>query len=49
METSGEMPPPSLAVQCVRSLLDHHGIPKYRQSAWLANAARLSYSQVHRA
>lgn len=38
----------SLAVQCVRALLERHGLPKYRQSAWLAKAVGLSYSQAHR-
>ena len=37
-----------LAVQCVRALMERHGLPKYRQSAWLANATGLSYSQAHR-
>ena len=39
---------PSLAVQCVRALMERHGLPKYRQSAWLADATGLSYSQAHR-
>ena len=39
---------PSLAVICVRALMDRHGLPKYRQSAWLADALGLSYSQAHR-
>ena len=38
----------SLAVRCVRALLERHGLPKYRQSAWLAEATGLSYSQAHR-
>jgi ActR/RegA family two-component response regulator len=38
----------SLAVACVRALMDRHGLPKYRQSAWLADAMGLSYSQAHR-
>ncbi len=38
----------TLAVQCVRALMDRHGLPKYRQSAWLADAFGLSYSQAHR-
>src|SRR5450432_3050159 len=37
-----------LAVQCVRALMERHGLPKYRQSAWLADATGLSYSQAHR-
>jgi ActR/RegA family two-component response regulator len=41
----GELP---LAVRCVRALLDRHGLPKYRQSPWLADALGLSYSQAHR-
>ena len=43
---SGEAP--SLAVSFVRSLMERHGLPKYRQSAWLADATGLSYSQAHR-
>jgi ActR/RegA family two-component response regulator len=39
---------PSLAVSFVRALMDRHGLPKYRQSAWLADAMGLSYSQAHR-
>ena len=39
---------PSLAVMCVRALMDRHGLPRYRQSAWLADALGLSYSQAHR-
>src|SRR3954447_2532850 len=38
----------SLAVACVRALMERHGLPKYRQSAWLADAMGLSYSQAHR-
>jgi ActR/RegA family two-component response regulator len=38
----------SLAVRCVRALMERHGLPKYRQSAWLADATGLSYSQAHR-
>jgi ActR/RegA family two-component response regulator len=38
----------SLAVRCVRSLLERHGLPRYRQSPWLAEALGLSYSQAHR-
>ena len=38
----------SLAVRCVRALLERHGLPKYRQSPWLADALGLSYSQAHR-
>ena len=38
----------SLAVACVRALMERHGLPKYRQSAWLADATGLSYSQAHR-
>ena len=47
-------PPPAvepaglLAVRCVRALLERHGLPKYRQSAWLADAIGLSYAQAHR-
>jgi CheY-like chemotaxis protein len=37
-----------LAVRCVRALLERHGLPKYRQSAWLADAIGLSYAQAHR-
>ena len=43
LESSG-----SLAVTCVRALMERHGLPKYRQSAWLADALGLSYSQAHR-
>ena len=50
--TAGPPPPaesvPLLAVRCVRALLDRHGLPKYRQSAWLADAIGLSYAQAHR-
>lgn len=35
-------------MRCVRALLERHGLPKYRQSAWLAEATGLSYSQAHR-
>jgi CheY-like chemotaxis protein len=28
--------------------MERHGLPKYRQSAWLADATGLSYSQAHR-
>ncbi len=38
----------SLAVRCVRALMERHGLPKYRQSPWLADAFGLSYSQAHR-
>jgi ActR/RegA family two-component response regulator len=38
----------SRAVVCVRALMERHGLPKYRQSAWLASATGLSYSQAHR-
>ena len=44
---SSEVVPP-LAVACVRALMERHGLPKYRQSAWLADAIGLSYSQAHR-
>jgi len=37
-----------LAVRCVRALMERHGLPKYRQSTWLADALGLSYSQAHR-
>ena len=40
--------PPSLAVASVRAAMERHGLPKYRQSAWLADAMGLSYSQAHR-
>ena len=39
---------PSLAVSFLRALMDRHGLPRYRQSAWLADAMGLSYSQAHR-
>ena len=29
-------------------MLERHGLPKYRQSAWLADAIGLSYAQAHR-
>jgi ActR/RegA family two-component response regulator len=45
---SNESGPSALAVACVRSLMERHGLPKYRQSAWLADAMGLSYSQAHR-
>ena len=38
----------SLSVRCVRALMERHGIPKYRQSAWLASSIGLSYAQAHR-
>ena len=38
----------SLSVRCVRALMERHGLPKYRQSAWLADAIGLSYAQAHR-
>jgi len=28
--------------------MERHGLPKYRQSPWLADALGLSYSQAHR-
>jgi len=37
--------PTSLAVSCVRALMERHGLPKYRQSAWLAEAIGLSYAR----
>jgi CheY-like chemotaxis protein len=40
--------PPSLSVRCVRALMERHGVPKYRQSAWLATSIGLSYAQAHR-
>ena len=39
---------PSLSVRCVRALMERHGVPKYRQSAWLATSIGLSYAQAHR-
>ena len=39
---------PSLAVRYVRALMERHGLPKYRQSPWLADALGMSYSQAHR-
>lgn len=38
----------SLAVQCVRGLMERHGRPRHRQSPWLAEALGISYSQAHR-
>jgi hypothetical protein len=38
----------SLAVRYVRALLERHGLPKYKQSPWVADALGLSYSQAHR-
>ena len=38
----------SLALTYVRSVFERHGVPKYRQSAALATAFGLSYSQAHR-
>jgi len=40
--------PLPLAARCVRALLERHGVRKYRQSPWLADALGLSYSQAHR-
>jgi CheY-like chemotaxis protein len=37
-----------LAARCVRALMERHGVRKYRQSPWLADALGLSYSQAHR-
>lgn len=37
-----------LAVRRVRALMERHGLPRYRQSPWLADATGLSYSQAHR-
>ena len=37
-----------MAVASIRALMERHGLPKYRQSAWLADATGLSYSQAHR-
>ena len=53
MSTDDSEPSPldgasSQAVVCVRALMERHGLPKYRQSAWLASATGLSYSQAHR-
>ncbi len=45
---SGSSSQTSFAVQCVRALMYRHFLPKYRQSAWLAEATGLSYSQAHR-
>ena len=42
-EEPGDAPVP-LAVRCVRALMERHGLPKYRQSAWLAEAVGLSYA-----
>jgi CheY-like chemotaxis protein len=47
-ETGSLAEAPSLAVAGVRALMERHGLPKYRQSAWLADAMGLSYSQAHR-
>lgn len=47
-EPSANVDGPSLAVRSVRALMERHGLPKYRQSAWLADAFGLSYSQAHR-
>jgi CheY-like chemotaxis protein len=38
----------TLAVKCVRALMERHQLPRYRQSAWLADAIGLSYAQAHR-
>jgi ActR/RegA family two-component response regulator len=48
LEGAGKSDPAPLAVRCVRALMERHGLPKYRQSAWLADAMGLSYSQAHR-
>jgi CheY-like chemotaxis protein len=47
-EPAAEDDAPSLSVRCVRALLERHGVPKYRQSAWLAASIGLSYAQAHR-
>jgi ActR/RegA family two-component response regulator len=47
-EPAGSSGAPSFAVTCVRALMERHGLPKYRQSPWLADALGLSYSQAHR-
>jgi ActR/RegA family two-component response regulator len=47
-DTTGRDDATPLAVRCVRALLERHGLPKYRQSPWLAEATGLSYSQAHR-
>ena len=38
----------STAVRLIRALMERHGLPRYRHSAWLADATGLSYSQAHR-
>lgn len=48
MSTSDERTDLPLAAKFVRSLLERHGLARYRQSAWLADAVGLSYSQAHR-
>ena len=47
-ESGASTEAPSLSVRCVRALMERHGLPKYRQSPWLADALGLSYSQAHR-
>src|SRR3954471_4439614 len=47
-QEAGPSESPPLAVACVRALMERHGLPKYRQSAWLADATGLSYAQAHR-
>jgi ActR/RegA family two-component response regulator len=37
-----------MAVALIRALMDRHRLPRYRQSAWLADALGLSYAQAHR-
>jgi CheY-like chemotaxis protein len=38
----------SLAAQCVRALLDRHGVPKRKHAAVVTDVLALSYSQGHR-
>jgi CheY-like chemotaxis protein len=38
----------TFAVRCIRALLERHGLRKYRQAPWLAEALGISYSQAHR-
>jgi hypothetical protein len=47
-DTPTETTSVSTAVRLVRALMERHGLPRYRHSAWLADATGLSYSQAHR-
>lgn len=46
--TAPDSEEPSLAAQCVRSLLERHGVPRHKHSTAIAEVLGLSYSQAHR-